>query len=48
MDALEKALISHNIQRIYLQTGETAPAKLFYEKLGFNKISLVSMPKTLS
>jgi aminoglycoside 6'-N-acetyltransferase I len=47
MGVMEKELVSRNIHRIYLQTAETVPAKQFYENLGFRRIPLVSMSKTL-
>jgi aminoglycoside 6'-N-acetyltransferase I len=47
MKAFEHDLLSRGIKQIYLQTGENAPARRFYEGLGFKTVSLVSMSKKL-
>jgi aminoglycoside 6'-N-acetyltransferase I len=47
MTAFEGELISRGIKQVYLQTGEKAPARQFYEGLGFSRLPLVSMSKKL-
>ncbi len=47
MQAFEYALLEHAVKQTYLQTGENAPARNFYESLGYKTISLVSMSKKL-
>ena len=43
--ALEEHLASDGFERIYLQTGQSAPARVFYESAGFRDLKLVSLGK---
>ena len=42
----ELQLFSEGFQNIFLETGKEPPARLFYEKLGYKKLSLVSLSKS--
>ena len=42
----ELQLFSEGFQNIFLETGKEAPARLFYEKLGYKNLSLVSLSKS--
>jgi ribosomal protein S18 acetylase RimI-like enzyme len=47
LSILEEQLATDGYTATYLQTGELAPARFFYEKLGYKKFSLVSLGKKL-
>jgi ribosomal protein S18 acetylase RimI-like enzyme len=42
---LQNRLANEGFERIYLQTGRTAPARIFYESTGFRDLGLVSLGK---
>lgn len=47
MLSFEEALSTESFQSVYLQTGENAPARSFYSKLGYEKFGIVSLRKRL-
>ena len=44
---LESRLVSRGVQRIFLESGESLPARRFYEVLGYRPLSLVSLAKSI-
>jgi GNAT superfamily N-acetyltransferase len=47
MQSIERRLASEGFERIYLQTGQTAPARAFYESAGFGDLGLVALGKRI-
>ena len=44
---LESRLVSRGVQRIFLESGESLPARRFYEVLGYRPLSFVSLAKSI-
>ena len=44
---LEQRLLRQGISRVFLETGQSAPAKTFYERHGYKQLSLVSLAKSI-
>ena len=44
---LEQRLHLQGIDRVFLETGQSAPARTFYEQHGYKQLALVSLAKTI-
>ena len=44
--AFEQQLFSEGFKSVFLETGQAAPARRFYENLGYKNLSLVSLSKS--
>jgi aminoglycoside 6'-N-acetyltransferase I len=48
MQGLEDSLLAEGFTGVYLQTGRSAPAKDFYQSLGYSEMPIVSLRKGFS
>ena len=44
--AFEQQLFSEGFKSVFLETGQAAPARRFYENLGYKNLPLVSLSKS--
>ena len=44
---LQQRLLRQGISRVFLETGNSAPARSFYERHGYKQLSLVSLAKSI-
>ena len=44
---LETRLCHRGVARVFLETGQSAPAKTFYERQGYKQLSIVSLAKQI-
>ena len=47
LSAFELELSRQGYNRVFLETGESAPARMFYEKHGYSRIKLATLAKSL-
>jgi ribosomal protein S18 acetylase RimI-like enzyme len=47
IDELENRLAGRGVHRVFLETGESAPARRFYEASGYRNFRLVSLAKSI-
>ena len=47
LSAFERELSRQGYKRVFLETGESAPARMFYEKHGYSRIKLATLAKSI-
>ena len=47
LSAFELELSRQGYKRVFLETGESAPARMFYEKHGYSRIKLATLAKSI-